>query len=69
MSFKGDARFLTAILFKFPGFELGIQGDYMIPLLDIMKGIDIKNRLDKPGEEFDNDPETSFKARRDYVNL
>ena len=66
---KDDARFLAAILFKFPDHELGIQGDYMIPLLDILKGVDIENRLDKPGEEFDHDPETNFKARRDYVNL
>lgn len=66
---KDDARFLTAILFKFLGHELGIQGDYMIPLLDILEGTDIKNRLDKPGEEFDHDPETKFKAKRNYINL
>lgn len=41
----------------------------MIPLLDILKGTDIKNRLDKPGEEFDHDPETKFKAKRNYINL
>ena len=66
---KNDARFLAAILFKFPDHELGIQGDYMIPLLDILEGTDIKNRLDKPGEEFDHDPETKFKAKRNYINL
>ena len=66
---KDDARFLSAILFKFPDHELGIQGDYMIPLLDILEGTDIKNRLDKPGEEFDHDPETKFKAKRNYINL
>lgn len=66
---KDDVRFLVAILFKFPDHELGIQGDYMIPLLDILEGTDIKNRLDKPGEEFDHDPETKFKAKRNYINL
>lgn len=66
---KDDTRFLAAILFKFSGYELGIQGDYMIPLLDILKGVDIENRLDKPGEEFDHDHETKFKAKRDCINL
>ncbi len=66
---KDETRTLTAIIFKFLDHELAIQGDYMIPLLEIIKAENTKNRLSKPGEEFNNDPETKFKTQRFYVDL
>ena len=66
---KDEVRTLIAILFKLPSFELGIQGDYMIPLLDLFRGKDAEKRLSRPGEEFENDPETRFEVKRFYVDL
>lgn len=69
---KEDARFLTAILFKFSGHELGMQNNHRIPLLDVLEGIDIKDRLDRPGEEFDPYPRRNSKqseiTSRDNAN-
>lgn len=66
---KDEVRTLIAILFKLPGYELGIQGDCMIPLLDLLRGEDLKKRLARPGEEFEGDSETRFEAKRFYVDL
>ncbi len=67
---KADSlRILKAIIFKFGKEEIAIQGDYMIPLLDIMKGENVASRLANPGDEFENDPETKFIAKRFFVEL
>lgn len=66
---KDDVRTLTAIIFKLSSYEFAVQGDYMLPLLDIFRGEDLRDRLPKPGEEFDNDPETKFEVRRLYIDL
>ena len=66
---KDEFRTLTAIIFKLPGRELGIQGDYMIPLLNLLRGESLEKLLPKPGEEFDGDSETKFKAQRFCVDL
>ena len=66
---KDDVRALKAIIFKFDQKEMAIQGDYMIPLLDILKGSNLKERLLPSGDEFDDDPETNFKAERFFVEL
>ncbi len=66
---KDEVRTLIAIILKLSGRELGIQGDYMIPLLNLLRGVDVKGRLPKPGEEFDGDSETKFEVRRLYVDL
>ena len=41
----------------------------MMPLIDIIKGNDLKEKLLAPGDEFDNDPETKFKAYRCFIKL
>lgn len=41
----------------------------MMPLIDIFKGDNLKDKLVSPGDEFDNDPETKFKAKRYFVEL
>lgn len=66
---KDEFKSLAAIIFKFSTRELAVQGDYMIPLLEIIKGENAKDYLSKPGEEFDNDPETKFEACRFYRDL
>ena len=66
---KDEVRTLIAIIFELPGRELGVQGDYMIPLLNLFRGEDVKTLLPKPGEEFDGDPETKFDAQRSYIAL
>ena len=66
---KDDVRILTAIIFKFGNKEIALQGDYMIPLVDIIKGENTREKLSKPGEEFDNDPETKFTVTRDFIGL
>ncbi len=66
---KDEARTLTAIIFKLSGRELGIQGDYMIPLLNLLRGEDVKTLLPKPGEEFGGDSETKFNTQRFCLDL
>ena len=62
-------RILKAIIFKFGKEEIAVQGDYMIPLLDIIKGENVASRLVDSGDEFENDPETKFIAKRFFVEL
>lgn len=66
---KVEARTLTSIIFRLSVRELGVQGDYMISLLDLLRGEDIKTLLPKPGEEFGGDPETKLEAQRFLVVL
>lgn len=66
---KDNIRVLTAIIFKCLNYEFAIQGDYMIPLLEIVRGEDIENHLSQPGEEFKNDSETKSKSQRFFVDL
>lgn len=66
---RDEFKTLIAIVFKLPGRELGIQGDYMIPLLNLLRGEDVKTLLPKPGEEFDGDPETKFDSKRSYIRI
>ena len=60
---------LAAIIFKMASYELGIEGDFMMPLLDVFKVKNAKVCLSKPGQEFDNDKDTKFEARRSYITL
>lgn len=66
---KDDVRVLKAIIFKFDGNEIAIQGDYMIPLLDILKGDNVARKFSSPGDEFDKDPETKRKSERFFIDL
>ena len=66
---KDDVRILKAIMFKFSNKELTLQGDYMIPLIDVFKGENTKEKLTIPGDEFANDPETKYSAERLFVEL
>lgn len=66
---KDDVRILTAIILKFEDEELTFQGDYMIPLMDIIKGENTIEKLSEAGEEFKNDPETKFTAIRFLSDL
>lgn len=66
---KDDVRILKAIVFKFDKKELALQGDYMIPLIDVFKGENIKEKLAIPGDEFANDPETKYSAERFFVEI
>lgn len=67
---KNDStKILIAIIFRFKDYEMAIQGDYMMPLLDILKGNSLKDNLVRPGDEFSDDPETKFKVTRTYVDL
>ena len=66
---KDSLRILKSIIFQFENGEIAFQGDYMMPLIDIYKGDNLKDKLVSPGDEFDNDPETKFKAKRYFVEL
>lgn len=60
---------LKAIILKLDDKEIVIQGDYMIPLLEIFQGDNVLKQLDKPGEEFDGDKETKFETKRHLIHL
>lgn len=67
---KSDSfRTTKAIIFGFSSGEVALQGDYMMPLLDVIKGGCVFESLDKPGEEFDNDPDTKYTAKRFCIDL
>lgn len=67
---KNDStRLLKAIVLKFGKEELAIQGDYMIPLLDIIKGENVSSRLLEPGDEYKNHQEIKYNANRFVVDL
>lgn len=66
---KDSVKNLIGIIFNFSQQQIAIQGDCMIPLLDIIKGEDIENCLIKPRDEFSNDPQTKFKVERNFVTL
>lgn len=62
-------RLLKAIEFKFANYEIIIQGDYMIPLLDIFKGDNVTDMLKDIDDEYKDDQETKFIAERSYIKL
>ena len=66
---KDSSRILKAIIFRFQNDEIAIQGDYMMPLLEIIKGESVVNKLSKPGDELNNDPETKYNAERFFVRI
>lgn len=66
---EGSSRVLKAIIFQFGKDEIAIQGDYMMPLLDLIRGENVASKLAKPGGEYENDPEVKYKAERSLLNL
>lgn len=66
---KDDVRILQAIIFKSGDRELALQGDYMIPLIDIFKGKNLRERLAKPGHDEFNRPDTKFKTDRYFLEI
>ena len=66
---KDDIRILKAIIFKLDDKELAFQGDYTIPLIDVFKGDNTKEKLKIPGDEFADDPETIFISDKFFVKL
>ena len=66
---KDEARILVSLIFQFGEDEIVFQGDPTIPLIEIIKGIGVSEKLLKPGFEFDDDPETRFKAQRFYIGV
>lgn len=66
---KDSTRFLKAIILKFKEVEMAIQGDYMMPLLDIIKGDNVASTLLEPGDEFKEDPEVKCNTERIFIDL
>jgi hypothetical protein len=66
---KDSTRLLKAIILKFGKEEIAIQGDYMMPLLDIIKGTNVTSKLLEPGEEYKEDSEIKYIAKRFIVDL
>ena len=62
-------KLVKAIILKFDNEEIVIQGDYMIPLLDIFKGTDARSMLAHVYDEYKNNQETKFLVNRSYVKL
>ena len=62
-------KLLKAIVLKSDDDEIVIQGDYMIPLLDIFKGTDARSMLAHVYDEYKNNQETKFLVNRSYVKL
>lgn len=65
---KDEVRMMKAIILKLDDKEVAIQGDYMMPLLDIFKGINLKNVLGSQADEFEDD-ETKYEAKRFFIEL
>ena len=63
-----EVRLLKALIFKLDKEELTFQGDYMLPLIDILKGEDTSERLVAPGEEFIQ-PDTKYNIKRVFIRL
>lgn len=63
-----NVRMLKAIIFEFNGNDIAIQGDYMIPILDVIKGHNVVDNLLSPGDEF-NQPGVRFKTKRYFTKL
>lgn len=64
---KDSFQVLKAIIIKLEKHEIAFQGDHMIPLLEIIKGLNVTAQLTKPGDEFKNDPEVMTDAKR-FIN-
>jgi hypothetical protein len=62
-------KLLKAIVLKFDNDEIVVQGDYMIPLLDIFKGENAINMLKDVDDEYKNDQETNFIVERLHIKL
>lgn len=65
---KDDVRMMKAIIFKLDDKEVAIQGDYMMPLLDIFKGENLKEMLGTQADEFEDD-ETKYETQRFFIEL
>lgn len=63
-----EVRMLKAIIFKFNKKEVAVQGDYMIPLLSILKGESLKESIDTEADEFE-DSETKYECERSFIEL
>lgn len=66
---KDSVCVLKAIVFNFGNKKLILQGDYMIPLIDVLKGKNAQEQLLPPGDEFSNNPDIKYNAERFYVEL
>ncbi len=66
---KDSYRIDKAIIIKFEDGEMAIQGDYMMPLIDIIKGEEVATKLLKPGDEYENHPEVKYQAERIFIDL
>ena len=60
-------KLLKAIVLKSDNEQIVIQGDYMIPLLDIFKGESAINTLKDVDNEYKDDQETKFMVERSYI--
>ena len=65
---KDNVRMMKAIIFKLDDEEVAIQGDYMMPLLDILKGENLKDMIGTQKDEFEDD-ETKYESKRFIVDL
>ena len=66
---RDSVKCLKAVILKFSEEEVAIQGDYMMPLLDIIKGENVISKLLEPGDEFKDSPEVKYCAERSFVEL
>ena len=62
-------KLLKAIVLKFDNDEIVVQGDYMIPLLDVFKGESAIKMLKNVDDEYKDDQDTKFIVERSYIKL
>ncbi len=65
---RDETRILKAIIIQFGKEEIAFQGDYMMPLIDIIKE-DVLTKLTDSFDELQNDSETKFAAERFLVRV
>lgn len=66
---KDISKVLKAIIIGFDKGEIAIVGDYMMPLLDLIKGENVLSNLPRPGEDLENIPDVKYHAERSFVKI
>ena len=64
-----DVSYTKAIILEFSDEEIAFQGDYMMPLIEIIKGERVKDKLIREADEFADDEDTKYTSQRKYIEL
>ena len=66
---RDSKRELKGIIIKLDDIQYVFQGDYMIPLIDIISGENAQEEMLPPGYEYQKDEEVKLVSKRFFVDL